>query len=97
MATRARRGHIPISPAPGLARVWAKAGADPRVPAPGQVKTVAMLGSYDPVARQLVVQTSRSKRSSDFLAHIEHLDRLYGPRPGQPVKLKRPPILGRGA
>ena len=32
-----------------------------------------MLGSYDPVTRQLVVHTSRSKRSSDFLAHLEGL------------------------
>lgn len=71
---------------PYLARAWAKTGADLRVPAPGQAKKVAMLGSYDHVARQLIVQTSRSTRSSDFLAHLEHLDRLYGPRPGQPVK-----------
>lgn len=45
-----------------------------------------MLGSYDHVTSQLVVHTSRSKRSSDFLAHLEHLDRFYGPRPGQPIK-----------
>jgi hypothetical protein len=30
---------------PYLARAWAKAGADLRVPAPGQAKKVAMLGS----------------------------------------------------
>ena len=40
---------------PYLARAWAKTGADLRVPAPGQAKKVAMLGSYDPVTRQLVV------------------------------------------
>jgi transposase len=30
--------------------------------------------------------TSPTKRSSDFVAHLDQLDRLYGPRPGQPVK-----------
>jgi hypothetical protein len=78
---------------PYLARVWAKAGADLRVPAPGQAKKVAMLGSLDPVTRQLIVHTSPTKRSSDFVAHLEQLDRLYGPKPGQPAK---PVVLGRG-
>ena len=71
---------------PYLARVWAKAGADLRVPAPGQAKKVAMLGSLDHVTRQLIVHTSPTKRSSDFVAHLEQLDRLYGPKPGQPTK-----------
>ena len=71
---------------PYLARVWAKAGADLRVPAPGQAKKIAMLGSFDHVTRQLVVHTSPTKRSSDFIAHLEQLDRLYGPKPGQPIK-----------
>ena len=71
---------------PYLARAWAKAGADLRVPAPGQAKKVAMLGSLDHVTRQLIVHTSPTKRSSDFVAHLEQLDRLYGPRPGQPIK-----------
>ena len=69
-----------------IARVWAKAGADLRVPAPGQAKKVAMLGSLDHVTRQLIVHTSPTKRSSDFVAHLEQLDRLYGPKPGQPAK-----------
>ena len=38
---------------PYLARAWAKSGADLRVPAPGQAKKVAMLGSLDHVTRQL--------------------------------------------
>ena len=71
---------------PYLARAWAKAGADLRVPAPGQSKKVAMLGSLDHVTRQLIVHTSPTKRSSDFVAHLEQLDRLYGPRPGQSTK-----------
>jgi hypothetical protein len=39
-----------------------------------------MLGSLDHVTRQLTVHTSPTKRSSDFVAHLEQLDRLYGPR-----------------
>ena len=71
---------------PYLARAWAKVAADLRVPAPGQAKKVAILGSLDHVTRQLIVHTSPTKRSSDFVAHLDQLDRLYGPRPGQPVK-----------
>lgn len=71
---------------PYLARAWARRGADLRVPAPGQAAKVAMLGSFDWGARRLVVHTSRTKRSADFIAHLEQLDRLYGPRPGAPVK-----------
>ena len=71
---------------PYLARVWAKSGADLRVPAPGQAKKVAMLGSFDHVTRELIVHTSPTKRSSDFIAHLEQLDRLYGPQPGRPTR-----------
>ena len=45
-----------------------------------------MLGSFDHRTRQLIVHTSRTKRSADFVAHLEQLDRLYGPKPGQPIK-----------
>ena len=71
---------------PYLARAWAMSGADLRVPAPGQAKKVAMLGSRDHVTRQLIVHTSPTKRSSDFVAHLEQLDSLYGPLPGRPTK-----------
>ena len=71
---------------PYLARAWVKSGADLRVPAPGQAQKVAMLGSLDHVTRRLIVHTSPTKRSSDFVAHLEQLDRLYGPKPGQTVK-----------
>jgi hypothetical protein len=67
---------------PYLARAWAKRGADLRVPAPGQAKKVAMMGSLDWGRRKLIVTTSRTKRSSDFLAHLEALDHLSGPKPG---------------
>jgi len=71
---------------PYLARAWAKSGADLRVPAPGQAKKVAMLGSLDHVTRELIVHTSPTKRSGDFVAHLEQLDHLYGPMPGRPTK-----------
>jgi hypothetical protein len=71
---------------PYLARAWAKSGADLRVPAPGQARKVAMLGSLDHVTRHLIVHTSPTKRSSDFVAHLQQLDEAYGPKPGQPAK-----------
>jgi hypothetical protein len=68
---------------PYLARAWAKAGADLRIPAPGHAKKVAILGSFDHKTRELIVHTAKTKRSSDFVAHLEQLDRIYGPKPGQ--------------
>jgi transposase len=68
---------------PYLARAWARRGADLRVPAPGQARKVAMLGSLDHASRRLIVHTSATKRSSDFIAHLEQLDRLYAPGPGR--------------
>jgi hypothetical protein len=68
-----------------LSGAW-KAGADPCVPATGQAKKVAMLGSFDHATRRLIVHTSPTKRSSDFVTHLEQLDRLYGPRPCHPIK-----------
>jgi DDE superfamily endonuclease len=71
---------------PYLARAWAKSGADLRVPAPGQAKKVAMLGSLNHVTRELIVHTSPTKRSSDFMAHLQQIDALYGPMPGRASK-----------
>jgi len=71
---------------PYLARAWAQSGADLRVPAPGQAKKIALMGSLDHVTRQLIVHTSPTKRSSDFIAHLEQLDQLYGPKPGRTQK-----------
>ena len=45
-----------------------------------------MLGSLDHLTRQLIVHTSPTKRSSDFIAHLEQLDRLFGPQPGHHAK-----------
>ena len=75
---------------PYLARAWARRGADLRVPAPGQAKKVALIGSLDHAARHLIVHTSPTKRSSDFIAHLERLDRLYGPKPG---RTRKPVVL----
>ena len=71
---------------PYLARAWALRGADLRVPAPGQAKKVAIIGSLDHVTRQLSVHTSQTKRSRDFIAHLEQLDHLFGPHPGRAIK-----------
>ena len=71
---------------PYLARAWARRGADLRVEAPGQARKIAMIGALDFVSRELIVETSRSKRSSDFIALLERIDRLYGPKPGEARK-----------
>jgi transposase len=76
---------------PYLARslIWpgsAQRGADLRVPAPGQAKKVAMIGSLNHATRQPIVHTSATKRSSDFIAHLEQLDHLYGPQPVISIK-----------
>ena len=71
---------------PYLAHVWAKKGADLRVPAPGQAAKIAMIGAFDWARRELIVQTSPRKRSADFIAFLEELDRRYGPKPGRTTK-----------
>jgi hypothetical protein len=45
-----------------------------------------MLGSLNHVTRELIVHTSPTKRSTDFVAHLAQLDDLYGPRPGRPAQ-----------
>lgn len=75
---------------PYLAHVWARRGADLRVPAPGQAAKVAMLGVLDWTRRELIVHTSRTKRSTDFIALLQEIDRLYGPRPGT---VSKPTVL----
>jgi transposase len=71
---------------PYLAHVWAKRGADLRIPAPGQAAKVAMLGLLDGRRRELIVRPSRTKRSSDFIALLEEMDRRYGPVPSVAIK-----------
>src|SRR3954466_10950949 len=67
---------------PYLAHVWAKKGADLRIPAPGQSAKVAMLGVLDWAHRRLIVRTRRTKRSADSIALLEEIDRRYGPKLG---------------
>src|SRR4051794_25258755 len=43
---------------------------------------MAMLGVLDWATRELLVHTSRTKRSSDFIDLLSELGRRYGPRPG---------------
>lgn len=71
---------------PYLAQAWAKRGADLRVAAPGQAKKVALMGVLDASARKLVVHTARTKRSTDFIALLQTIDRIYGPSPGRDAK-----------
>ena len=71
---------------PYLAHVWAKRGADLRISAPGQSAKVAMLGVLDWGHRKLIVRTSRTKRSADFIALLEEVDRRYGPKLGVALK-----------
>jgi transposase len=71
---------------PYLARAWAKRGCDLRVEAPGQSRKRAMIGALDCAAHKLIVDTSATKLSSDFIAFLGRLDAIYGPCPGRPDK-----------
>ncbi len=64
---------------PYLAQVWAKKGADLRVEAPGQAKKRAILGVREALTAEMLVTTSATKRSGDFIALLEQVDLLYGP------------------
>src|SRR3954471_23440841 len=63
---------------PYLARCWARRGAELRIEAPGQAKKRAMLGAFDPVCRRVLVHTSPTKRSTDFVALLDQLGATYG-------------------
>jgi transposase len=63
---------------PYLARCWARRGTELRIEAPGQAKKQAMLGAFDPVRRRLLVHTSPTKRSTDFVALLDQLGAAYG-------------------
>ena len=75
---------------PYLAHAWAPRGADLRVAAPGQSRKVAIMGVLDAAARDLIVHTSTTKRSADFIALLALLDSRYGPQPGRTA---RPVVL----
>lgn len=74
---------------PYLAQAWARCGADLRIQAPGQAQKVAILGARDAVTGELIVHTSRTKRSTDFVALLDALDRRLGPQSGRGV----PPLV----
>jgi len=67
---------------PYLAHCWAERGADLRIEAPGQARKRALLGVLDHAKNELIVHTSSSKRSGDFIDLLARLDRTYGPKPG---------------
>ena len=71
---------------PYLAHAWAKRGADLRVEAPGQARRRALLGALDAATGHLIVATSASKRSADFIGLLERLDRELAPPAGALVK-----------
>jgi hypothetical protein len=62
---------------PYLARCWARRGSDLRIQAPGQAKKRAMLGAFDPVRRRLLVHTSPTKRSTDFIDLLDQIGTAY--------------------
>ena len=66
---------------PYLAHCWAERGADLRVEAPGRAKRRALLGALDHATRELIVVTSSTKRSGDFVDLLGRLDHAYGPIP----------------
>ena len=45
-----------------------------------------MLGVQDAITRHLIVETSATKRSTDFIALLERIDREFGPKPGRTTK-----------
>ena len=67
---------------PYLAHAWAEQGAELRVRAPGQSKKVALMGALDADTGELIVSTSPTKVSADFIAFLRRLDWRYGPKPG---------------
>jgi transposase len=56
---------------------------------PGQARKVAIIGALDATSRELIVHTSATKRSTDFIALLEQLNRRFGPRPGR----RRKPVV----
>lgn len=68
---------------PYLAHMWATRGADLRVEAPGQSRKVALLGVRDAFSGELILNTSATKRSSDFVHLLETIDRRYAPAPDE--------------
>lgn len=64
---------------PYLARCWAEQGADLRIEAPGKAKKRAILGVRDVLTGMMLIHTSGTKRSTDFIELLKKLDAAYGP------------------
>ncbi len=45
-----------------------------------------MMGVLDWLGRRLIVTTSRTKRSTDFIALLQAIDLAYGAKPGVRIK-----------
>ena len=67
---------------PYLAHAWAAHGTELRVQAPGASRKVALMRALDAGTGELIVSTSPSKVSADFIALLCRLDWRYGPKPG---------------
>ena len=63
---------------PYLAHCWARRGTELRIEAPGQARRRAMLGAFDPVHRHLLVHTSATKRSTDFVDLLDGIGAACG-------------------
>jgi transposase len=72
-----------------LAHCWAERGADLRIEAPGRAERRALLGVLDHATGELVVVTSATKRSGDFVGLLARLDeaRAAPEGDGRPVVL----------
>ena len=66
---------------PYLAHCWARRGLDLRIEAPGQAKRRAMLGAFDPIRVELLVHTSASKCSADFIDLLKLTTKALAERP----------------
>jgi transposase InsO family protein len=64
---------------PYLAHRWAKRGQDLRIEAPGVAKRRAILGVREAITGEMLVCTSASKKSSDFIDLLAQVDLWYGP------------------
>jgi transposase len=65
---------------PGLSRMWARKGQQPRIPAAGQNQRLPVFGSLDALSGRLLAHTAMGKNSAAFRTHLELLLRTYAGR-----------------
>jgi hypothetical protein len=68
---------------PYLARAWAKSGRTCACRRPGKPRRSRCWGRSITSPANSSFMTPPTERSSDFIVHLEQLDRLYGPQPGR--------------